>query len=407
MPVSVAKVGPYYSSGSISFSSLRTNFKEVASGSIKASELRRNTTVTEPDPIVPDSTENEQISTGSNLRLSQFRNSIKRYIATQYGTDDNSAYPGEPGFRMGRLDTFGRGIDWSGGGYNGRDGGSANGTVGNLTKNVQKYILITGTCGSITPDLPAAQINPLVVIHNVRMEVSGSILGYGGKGGGTSGAPEISGQNGGTALVFSTSISGYTGYNNILTVQNGARIYGGGGGGEKGTTGANGSGGSCQDKYDAGWHCQGNNPGSEKCTSGGYKCEGGWRYCCVTQGGGCAVAWWYVGCCIDYTVSGSPGGIGGNGGNGRGYNNQSGSLSGSSGGSGSSAAKCNNGNTADGATDGIPGEDGGDGGDWAQSGENTNNSGNGGESGRAVTGNTYTVTGVINSDTIKGSYSYF
>lgn len=403
MSVSVAKVGPYYSSGPISFSSLRTNFKEVGSGSISATELRRNTDITAAEPIVPDSTENEQISTGSNLRLSQFRNSIKRYIATQSGLDENSSYPGEPGFRMGRLDLFGRGIDWSGGGYNGRDGGSANGTTGNLTKNVQKYILITGTCGSITPDWPAAQLNPLVAIHNIRMEIYGSILGCGGKGGGTSGAPAISGQNGGTALVFSTSISGYVGYNNVLTVKNGARIYGGGGGGEKGTTGADGTSGTCTFRYEH-QYC---NPSEQRgnCPSGGtfvglyrVRCCGG-----DENTSGCTASL-YRNICEIYTPnSGGTGGAGGNGGPGRGYNNQSGSLSGDGGSAGTQPAPCTQGGTG-GASAGGDGESGAPGGEWAQSGGNTNNSGSGGNAGRAIVGTTYVVTGVINGDTIKGSY---
>jgi len=182
MSVSVVKYGPYFSSGSISFSQLRTNFAERGSGEMKASDLRRNTNLREENPIVPDSTENEQISTESNLSLSQFRNSIKKYVATQSGTDTNASYPGEPGFRMGRLDPNGRGIDWSGGGYFGRDG-QGGGTTGNLTKNVQKGVLITGTCGSVRFNLPAAQLSPVVQVHNVRIDVSGSILGYGGLGG--------------------------------------------------------------------------------------------------------------------------------------------------------------------------------------------------------------------------------
>ena len=89
MSSSVTKAGPYFSSGSISFSSLRNAFKETTSGSIKASELRRNTDTENRNPIVPDATENSPISTGSNLKVSQFRNSIKYYYITQSGTDEN------------------------------------------------------------------------------------------------------------------------------------------------------------------------------------------------------------------------------------------------------------------------------------------------------------------------------
>jgi len=51
----------FFSSGSISFSELRTNFKESSSGQITASELLRNTNVLDTNPIVPDATENADI----------------------------------------------------------------------------------------------------------------------------------------------------------------------------------------------------------------------------------------------------------------------------------------------------------------------------------------------------------
>ena len=383
MAATVSKAGPYYSSGEIKFSSLRSNFraqirKATSSGSetfssdtatIKASELKRLTVTTNTDPIVPDATENANISTSSNWKLSQFRGSIKYYYITQSGTDLNFDIDAQ---------------SWN----------------SNLNKNVRKFLFVDGTCGSNDAGSPAAQLSETA--YNLTVDVYGNILGASGKGGGTSGAPAISGQKGGDALEMTST----NGANNIVLVRNGSKVYGGGGGGEKGTTGADGSGGSCQDYYETGWHCQGNSPGSEKCNRGGYKCQGGWRYCCVTQGGGCAVAWWFVGCCIDYTVAGVSGGAGGNGGPGRGYNLQEpNSLAGVAGGAGSSAATCNNGSTALGATDGQPGETGGTGGEWAQSGGNTNNTENGGSPGRAIFGSNYSVTGTINSGTIKGSYT--
>ncbi len=42
MGISVTKTGPYFASGEIKFSQLRTNFKETSSGEISASELFRN-----------------------------------------------------------------------------------------------------------------------------------------------------------------------------------------------------------------------------------------------------------------------------------------------------------------------------------------------------------------------------
>lgn len=65
MSATVTKAGPYYTSGSISFSSLRTNFRaQQPDGSfssdtlpIKASELLRSRVKSNTEPVVPDSTE--------------------------------------------------------------------------------------------------------------------------------------------------------------------------------------------------------------------------------------------------------------------------------------------------------------------------------------------------------------
>lgn len=402
MSVSVTKSGPYFSSGSISFSQLRTNFKETGSGQVSASELRRNTNLQEENPIVPDSTENEQISTGSNLSLSQFRNSIKRYTATQSGTDDNASFPGEPGFRMGRYDLAGKGIDWSGGGYFGRDG-QGGGTSGNLTKNVQKGILITGTCGSVRPGLAAAQMAPVVQVHNVRIDVSGSILGYGGDGGAVQNGDA---EDGGPALNF-----GNIGYNNRVIVGSGARIYGGGGGGEKGSKGANGANGSCLIVI-----TRENCGGCPGCPSG-YTSRG------CRGGGGCdrrqvcnwwGNCWWttsrwnsYEDCERRYTTTGGIGGDGGNGGRGRGYNNQGGPSDGSAGNVGTLGQNCFDGGSPNPAAEqGKQGDTGGRGGDWGERGGETSGSGRPGNGGNAIKkdgGNTYDIYGTINSNTIRGN----
>ena len=134
----------------LKFSELRLAFKEVSSGSVSASELFRNTNVDVTNPIVPDSTENEDISpdtydadgnlfsgNGTNLVISTLRNSVKRYKATQSGTQSQ--------FDAGRFDGT-NGIDWSGGGASGRDG--TNFTNGNYSKNVPKTLVITGHCYS-------------------------------------------------------------------------------------------------------------------------------------------------------------------------------------------------------------------------------------------------------------------
>ena len=101
MSVSISKAGPFFTSGPITFSELRRTFraqsrKTTSSGSetfatdvapISMSELKRDTTPTSADPIVPDATENSAIGSVSDVVLSQFRNSIKFYYITQTGSD--------------------------------------------------------------------------------------------------------------------------------------------------------------------------------------------------------------------------------------------------------------------------------------------------------------------------------
>ena len=400
MSVSVTKAGPYFSSGSISFSQLRSNFKEAGGGSISASELRRNTNTNESNPVVPDSTENEQISTGSNLSLSQFRNSVKRYFATQTGTDDNSHGRQEPGFRMGLYDPYGRGIDWSGGGLNGRDGQGGNNT-GNHIKNVQKFIEIRGTCGSVNRTLPAAQLAPRLTVNNVRISVFGSILGQSGLGGyNPEGFPvgNASGEDGGIALNFGT-----IGVNNTLTVFSGARIYGGGGGGEQGLNGARGSVGTCSREYER--QSCGGNPG---CNEGGNAVARWSGRCCQSYCTGwpkcrerCSQWLQYVRCRIEQASTTPIQGIGGRGGNGQGYNQ---SRTNGENGSAGTCPTCPGGLNLSGGECATNGGRGGDGGDWGQDGGETAGGRTRGRSGAAIGrdgSNTYSYNN--NGGDVRGS----
>ena len=381
MAATVTKAGPYYSSGEIKFSDLRRDFRAnvrkttssgsettnsgLNSGSISASELLRNTSTSETSPVVPDCTENRQSgpsNTGitdsqSNWKVSHFRNSIKYYYIAQSGTDTNFDIDAQ---------------SWN----------------TNLNKNIVKVMFIDGTCGSNTVLSPAAEHN--ATAYNFTLDVYGSILGSGGRGGGTSGAPAISGEAGGDALSMLSS-----GGNNIsVLVRSGARIYGGGGGGEKGTNGSNGSGGRCRETTRQQSGCQQSNTVS---CPGGFNQIASGNSCCEYRRGCNANIWWVE--CEKFTdTSGGIGGEGGNGGPGRGYNIQTGSLSGAGGSAGTSGGGC-------GAQNGGTGETGGTGGEWATVGGNTSNSGNGGGVGRAITGSNYTVTGTINSTTVKGAYN--
>lgn len=376
MSHSVSKDGPYFTSGPISFSQLASTWGG-SSTNIKASDYIRNTNVSETNPRVPDATENAQIaassSAGSNWRLSQFRNSIKTYYVTQSGTDINASITGTPSWNS------------------------------NLNKNIKKFYYLTGTAGS---NSTSVALSASGTVYNLRVEVSGSILGYGGRGGGTSGAPAISGENGGDALSMGTS-----GASIAIVVSGGGRIYGGGGGGEKGKTGDNGADGTCSyvSRQQGGCGCPG--------------CPGGWQDlgCGQNYGSHCdrrqecngwGNCWWvsngdsrYNDCRYTYTVTGGVGGVGGNGGPGRGYNNQSGSLTGSNGAAGGDPQGCTAGGSyAITPQKGKDGEKGGDGGEWANAGQNTANSGSGGSAGRAITGGNYSVSGSTGSSNIKGAY---
>jgi len=377
MSVAVTKAGPYYASGQIKFSSLRSNFraqvrKETSGGSetfntdnaaIKASELLRNITNTNTNPVVPNATENSSIATSSNWKSSQFRNSIKYYYITQSGTDTN-------------LDIDAQ--SWN----------------TNLTNNTVKVAFIDGTCGSSSVNSVAADFN--ATAYNLTIDVYGNIFGCGGRGGGTTGAPDPSGEAGGDALGMASS-----GGNNVnVLVRSSGKIYGGGGGGERGAKGANGSGGRCREETIQ------QNCGSDPGCPGGFSSQGSWGgRCCASRCGSpcwscceqCTANIRYTRCVKEYNTSGGTGGVGGTGGPGRGYNNQSGSLSGAAGAGGSGGGGC-------GATSGATGETGGAGGDWASAGGNTNNSGSGGANGRAITGSNYSVSGTINSSTVKGAY---
>lgn len=399
MPFNITKNGPYYSSGAISFSSLRSNFKETSSGQIRLSEYTRDTRLSSANPVVPDSTENTNIPTtvSGGISLSQFRNSVKRYYATQNGEDNNSGNSLEPGLRMGLYKSDGTGLDWSGGGISGPDGFNGGISNANYSKNIQKIISINGTSGSHWQNRPAAQLAPQPRVVNTTINVSGRVYGYGGRGGGTVGEYPISGEPGGIAL----NVESGSAIRLVVNVNSSAQIYGGGGGGEKGLKGADGAPGTCRQERRV-----------ERCGNCP-NCPGGWDSGGCWSGGGCdrrqVCNWWgncwretskwtkKRDCRLVYTVPGGIGGEGGNGGPGRGYLNQGGSTSGVAGLPGGPDNGC-------GSQPGKQGETGGAGGDWGQKGQGTANSGDGGAGGAAVWGGGYRLTGNINSSTIRGQY---
>jgi len=330
MSVTLSIAGPYYTTpgSAISLSSLRINFKGTNSGSVSASQLRRDTSTDSTDPIVPDATENSAISTGNNLKFSQFRGSVKSYTATQSGTDENTSNATWPGFRMGNYfatdqgvqGPAGTGIQWN----------------SNLNKNIKKTVNITGTCGSRTTTHPAAQLDPNSAIYNLTINVlaGARILGARGSGGIANGG---NGGNGGIGLrVYNTGAK-----NLIVSVKSGALIAGGGGGGGAGTVGGTGGQGgdgladggttsTYQELY-AGTKCSNQNYlvyFATFCANAGYS---GYRTVGRSGDGSCGPGHSNNdGYCTRTVITdnpdtpttggiGGPGGNGGNGGNGEGY----------------------------------------------------------------------------------------
>lgn len=382
MTVSSSTAGPYFSTGSISFSALRNTFRlDNITGTIKASELRRNDNVDETNPVVPDATENSAISTNTNLSLSQFRNSIKYYWITQTGFDQSISL---------ESDSY-----WN----------------GNLGKNIVKNTYVNGTNGD--NDLNRATIRhrgDRRTTRNLTITVNGEIYGCKGWGGGrgyidgVGGQYIIDGTRGGVAFRLEGSGSG----NKVLKVVIGpnAKVWAGGGGGEKGKNGANGSNGVCR---------------TTTLTSGcgsAPGCPAGYSYSSSSTGGCCSFRvnrkgkrrcranYVYNYCYRDYAVAGGIGGEGGAGGYGRGWDNFNGSLEGNNGAPGGARQTCGGDITVVPATNGSAGEKGGTGGEWGRGGGSTNNAGNGGIAGAALFGNNFTLEGSINSSTVKGYISY-
>jgi hypothetical protein len=340
MAVSVSKTLLFPTLTNIKFSDLRSEFKEVSNGPISASELRRSTNTSSSNPIVPDATENAAVSTGNNLKVSQFRNTIKYYNLNQSGTDLN-------------LDIFAQ--TWN----------------ANLSKNIVKKMNINGTCGSNTTATAALLVN--AITYNLQVIVNGFVFGAGGAGGTSS-----SGGNGGPAM----SLISLGGAINLLTV-GGSQVYGGGGGGAKGATGGFGANGTCSyiDSYVTGAQCgscPGCGPGySQNCYSDG-SCGGGKNPSTSYKSNCSKTAYFQTG--------NPPGGAGGNGGLGQGYGQ---ARTDGSGGAGGSASDCGGAVSVD-TQYGGTGETGGNGGDWGSDGGGTSAYG-ASASGRSVAGSNYTI----------------
>ena len=383
----VSKAGPYFASGEIKFSQLRRNFRAQSrktsgggsetfatdNNSISASQLRRDTSTSNANPIVPNCQENIQVSASNNWKTSQFRNTIKFFYLTQSSSSTSLNYVihGQP---------------WN----------------NNLTNNIVKTMFIEGTCGSIT-STAAARFD--AQSYNLHIHVLGSILGDGG----SAGTETADGGDGGDALYIDSNGAGTV---TVKTVGASAQVYGGGGGGGGGGDGGTGGGGQYSESYTEaiGTGYSRGGPGDCGCPSGNYcsstQRTGNGHPCC---GGGQGTPGECFCCFYDRTVSytvntnGGAGGDGADGGLGEGYLQSRTFGPSGTGGSGGGRNAGTGGDGGDGGDGGTWGQDGEDGetGDTGSNGNRTSGSAgasgtSGGTAGRAVAGSGYSIdtTGV-------------
>ena len=136
----------FFSSGAIRWSEIRKHFKGVEEGSIKAKEIYRETKVDVYNAIVPNADENSNIpaiDSDNELRMGDFRDTIKEVIIEQNGSQANY------------------------------DASGTNKWGSNLDKNVKKKLIVKGTVYSQDSEQPAMTWNDYA--NNVDIEVTGKI----------------------------------------------------------------------------------------------------------------------------------------------------------------------------------------------------------------------------------------
>ena len=184
MAVGVASTGIHHTTN-LKFSELRREFKTISprstfdgsddhsgdTGSVSASELLRNTSLSVSDPSVPDVLENSDIATTeSNWNISGFKNAIKYYYLNQTGIDDNQSSPQREGFSIAdpTLNTS----------YTTDDVQSWEDYV---SKNIVKKAFVDGIVGSISTTKDALSIGDNSTdIYNLTVSIGGSIYGSAG-----------------------------------------------------------------------------------------------------------------------------------------------------------------------------------------------------------------------------------
>ena len=237
----------------VKFSQLRNAFRDKnPAGTIKASELRRRTSKTNMDPVVPDSTENTPIATTVNWKVSQFQNSRKYYKIDTSSTSTSSINIG--------------GLAWN----------------SNMNKNIRKWYYIKHDCESFNPNQPAFNLNEEVV--NFTLDIAAIVHGAGGLRGGQT--PSSSAFNWPNSITEGgpggdgVRMTGTANSNNFgVWLRSNSELFGGGGGGGRGGGGTKGPDGPC-------W--------LPKVTGGNV--NSGWgEWYSYFRGGDCQCEW-YIGC---------------------------------------------------------------------------------------------------------------
>ena len=182
MAVGVASTGIHQTTN-IKFSQLRREFKTISprttfsgsddhsgdTGSVSASELLRNTSLSVADPVVPDVSENANIvTTSSNWNISGFKNAIKYYYLNQTDIDDNQGEISRPGFAV--TDPTVNSA------YSDDDVKS---WPDSISKNIVKKVFIEGVVGSISSTTSACSVgDDNIDINNLTVSIAGSVFGY-------------------------------------------------------------------------------------------------------------------------------------------------------------------------------------------------------------------------------------
>jgi len=203
----------FFNTGSISFSEIRDAFGGTTNN-VKFSTYKRNTNETEENPVVPDATENANISANNNLNVEDFRGSIKEYNLIQTGDEEN--------VDLGTTDfdnTY-----WN----------------GNLNKNIIKKFEIQGNVYSEDTTDAALDVEGDFLNLDVEVKDGAGIFGAGGDGQ----TQSVAAKDGGSALYIDNTRTNVENNENTklgIILNPNAIIAGGGGGGALGNAGNDGA----------------------------------------------------------------------------------------------------------------------------------------------------------------------